>query len=284
MRFILPCLALFTLLSQLQPAQASALSRPQQQLIPGGLAVLELPANFSGEARFNNQPLMIIRPDPQQPALALAGIPLSQQPGPATVQLGDQTQTLMIQPHAYPEQRLTVQKKHVNPDPQQLARIREEMQRMLQVYKSFSPAPDFQAMIWPLHGRESSAFGLRRFFNGEERNPHSGLDIAAPTGTPIVAPAAGTVVLTGDFFFNGNSVFIDHGQGLISMLCHLHSIGVKEGEQLRAGDVIGTVGATGRATGPHLHWTVSLNNARIDPRLLLAADQPHSPAMATTQP
>src|SRR5690606_40133110 len=86
------------------------------------------------------------------------------------------------------------------------------MQRMLQVYKSFSPAPDFQAMIWPLHGRESSAFGLRRFFNGEERNPHSGLDIAAPTGTPIVAPAPGTVVLTGDFFFNGNSVFIDHGQ------------------------------------------------------------------------
>lgn len=282
MRFILPCLALFTLLSQPLLAQASA--RPQQQLIPGGLAVLELPANFNGEARFNNQPLMIIRPDPQQPALALAGIPLSQKPGPAILQLGDQTHTLTIQPHAYPEQRLTVQKKHVNPDPQQLARIRTEMQRMTKVYKSFSPAQNFQPMIWPLHGRESSAFGLRRFFNGEERNPHSGLDIAAPTGTPIVAPAAGTVVLTGDFFFNGNSVFIDHGQGLISMLCHLHSIGVKEGDQLQAGDVIGTVGATGRATGPHLHWTVSLNNARIDPRLLLAADQPHSPAMATAQP
>ena len=148
MRFILPCLALFTLLSQPLLAQASA--RPQQQLIPGGLAVLELPANFSGEARFNNQPLMIIRPDPQQPALALAGIPLSQKPGPATVQLGERTHTLTIQPHAYPEQRLTVQKKHVNPDPQQLARIRTEMQRMMQVYKSFSPAPDFQAMIWPL--------------------------------------------------------------------------------------------------------------------------------------
>src|SRR5690606_10972710 len=127
----------------------------------------------------------------------------------------------------------------------------------------------------PLHGRESSAFGLRRFFNNEERNPHSGQDIAAPTGTPSVAPAPSTVVLTGEFFFNGNSVFIDHGQGLIRMLCHLHSIDVKEGSELQAGDVIGTVGATGRATGPHLHWTVSLNNARIDPRLLLATDQPH---------
>ena len=279
LRFLLPALLCQTLL-----VQASALPRPQQQLIPGGLAVLELPANFSGEARFNNQPLMIIRPDPQQPALALAGIPLSQKPGPATVQLGNQTRTLTIQPHAYPEQRLTVQKKHVNPDPQQLERVRREQQQMSKVYTSFSPAQNFQPMIWPLRGRESSAFGLRRFFNNEERNPHSGLDIAAPTGTPIVAPAAGKVVLTGDFFFNGNSVFIDHGQGLITMMCHLHSIGVKEGDQLRAGDVIGTVGATGRATGPHLHWTVSLNNARIDPRLLLAADQPHSPAVATAQP
>ena len=98
-----------------------------------------------------------------------------------------------------------------------------------------------------------------------------------PTGTPVIAPAAGKVVLTGDFFFNGNSVFIDHGQGLITMMCHLHSIGVTEGTEVQAGDQIGTIGATGRATGPHLHWTVSLNNARIDPRLLLADDQPQSP-------
>lgn len=148
---------------------------------------------------------------------------------------------------------------------------------MDKVYTSFSTARPWQGMIWPVRGRESSAFGLRRFFNGEERNPHSGLDVAMPTGTPVVAPAPGKVVLTGDFFFNGNSVFIDHGQGLITMVCHLHNIGVTEGTEVQAGDQIGTIGATGRATGPHLHWTVSLNNARIDPRLLLADDQPQSP-------
>src|SRR5690606_36383252 len=110
----------------------------------------------------------------------------------------------------------------------------------------------------PVDGRLTSPFGLRRFFNGKERNPHSGLDFAVPTGTPAKAPAAGRVVLVGDYFFNGKTVFLDHGQGFISMFCHLSAIDVKPGDDVPRGAVVGKVGSTGRATGPHLHWNVSL--------------------------
>jgi len=153
-----------------------------------------------------------------------------------------------------------------------MARITQERPRIRNALKHWQEADDVPyKFIAPVKGKKSSSFGLKRFFNKQARRPHSGMDIAAPQGTEIVAPAPGTVIESGNFFFNGNSVFIDHGQGLVTMYSHMDKITVKPGDKVKTGQTIGKVGMTGRVTGPHLHWGVSLNNARVDPQLFLDA-------------
>ena len=165
--------------------------------------------------------------------------------------------------------------RQVNPLAEDMARINRELAEQNEAYQTFSPTqPSNLLFDKPVQGPLSSPFGLRRFFNGEERNPHSGLDFAVGAGTPIKAPAAGKVILIGNYFFNGNTVFVDHGQGLISMFCHMSKIDVTLGQSLPRGGIVGRVGATGRATGPHMHWNVSLNDARVDPAIFIGAFKP----------
>ena len=168
----------------------------------------------------------------------------------------------------YPENHLTIQNKRlVNPYAEDMDRIRRESSIMRTVFASHTAPVDLSSGFEPpTEGIISSPFGLRRVLNGQPRNRHTGLDIAANTGTPILTTAPGRVAASGAYFFNGNTVLVDHGSGLVSMYCHMDEIVVEECSVLEAGEFIGTVGATGRVTGPHLHWTVSLNNVRIDPQ------------------
>ena len=256
-------------------AVAHATELPQQRLAPGGVARIALGASPEApHASFNGVPVLVLRDGAQW--TALIGIALSTSPGPASikVQRGDGVTAALpfqIKPFHYAEQRLTVAPGQVDLSKDDLARYERERAHLAEVTATFSDAPPAQLLLrQPTPGPRSSSFGLRRVFNGQSRNPHSGMDIAAALGTPVVAPAAGRVIDTGNYFFNGNTVWLDHGAGLLTMYCHLSAIDVKVGDEVAPGAVIGAVGATGRATGPHLHWAVSLNRAMVDPALFLA--------------
>jgi len=243
--------------------------------VPGGIARLALgPAPTRPQAFAAGVPVLVL--GDARGWTAIVGIPLSATPGPAKIVLraadGEHTLAYDIRPKHYVEQRLTVSPRTVDLAPEDLARHERERAHQQQVMETFSEpfprAADLHLRV-PVPGRRSSSFGLRRVFNGQARNPHSGMDIAAPTGTPVVAPLPGRVIDTGDYFFNGHTVWLDHGGGLLTMVCHLSSIAVQPGDVLRTGEPLGAVGATGRATGPHLHWGVMLNRAMVDPALFL---------------
>jgi murein DD-endopeptidase MepM/ murein hydrolase activator NlpD len=169
-------------------------------------------------------------------------------------------------------QHLTVENKFVELSSNDLARSRRETQLLKKIFRAVTSARlwdgGFQA---PLQGVEASgSFGKRRILNDQPRSPHSGEDFSAPSGTPVRAPQRGRVVLAEDLFFTGNSVVIDHGLGLYTFYGHLESMAVRIGNVVEAGDLLGGVGATGRVTGPHLHWAARLNNARVNPLSLIA--------------
>lgn len=253
---------------------AQALELPLARPAPGGVVLVPLGAAAERpQVRRGEVPVLVVG----EPSAwtAVVGVALSAKPGASQLMVrrgagAAAAQTFRIAPHRYPEQRLKVSPKQVDLSPEDLARYQREREHQAAVIASFSDStPPTLRMTAPVAGERSSSFGLRRIFNGQPRSPHSGMDIAAATGTPVTAPLAGRVVDTGDYFFNGNTVWLDHGAGLLSMLCHLSAIHVKPGDDLKAGDLLGEVGATGRATGPHLHWSVSLNRAMVDPALFL---------------
>ena len=254
---------------------ATASAMPGNAPVPGGVAVIDLgPASQPAPtARWGEQPLAVVADRGRW--FALLGIPLDTLPGELEISVfSGSTATVRNVPiriKNYPEQRLTIKnKRQVDPDPDDLARIEREQAVTAEVKQRFStPEPQTEFQL-PASGPLSSRFGLRRIFNGQPRNPHAGLDIAVGSGAPISSPAAGVVANTGDYFFNGNTVFVDHGQGLITAYMHMSRIDVHAGQVVRQGEVLGAVGATGRVTGPHLHWAVILNNTPVDPELFFA--------------
>jgi len=259
----------------------SANALPEQSLVPGGIALLGLP---------DYQPETVVRFDGKRVAVfpykktwyAMAGIPLNAKPGDHHFSIEHHngitlnTRISVIE-KKYKEQHLTIKnKRKVNPNKKDLKRIaleRPRKRKAKSIRTDTVPDVDF---VWPVSGRISSIFGLRRFFNEQERSPHNGLDIAAIEGTPVKAAAKGTIIDAGEFFFSGNMIYIDHGQGIISLYAHLSRIDVKPGDTVNTGDIIGAVGQTGRVTGAHLHFAVFANQTLIDPINMLPKNQPSS--------
>jgi murein DD-endopeptidase MepM/ murein hydrolase activator NlpD len=264
--------ALIVFAALVSAAQASDL--PRESRVPGGIALIEIPGgDLAPTALIDARRAAVIRNGERW--LAIVGLPLSTKPGAHKLKVATGKETVdvpfEVTDKRYRTQHLTIKnERQVTPAPDDLQRIESETKRSNTALSKFTTgATPVFALQSPVEGQRSDSYGSRRYFNGQPRNPHSGMDIAAAKGTPIRAPASGTVVETGNFFFNGNTLFIDHGYGLVTMYCHLDEIKVKVGDRLAAGDLLGTVGATGRVTGPHLHWGVALNRAMVDPALFL---------------
>lgn len=249
---------------------------PKERRVPGGVALIEVPdAGAAPVVTFDGRRTAVVQQEDKW--IAVVGLPLGIAPGEHVVHVDTGAETrlveapFMVLDKQYRTQHLTIRnRRQVDPLPEDLKRIESERDRSDAALSRFTTdeLPTF-GLVAPVKGIRSDSYGSRRYFNGKPRNPHSGMDIAAAKGTPVHAPAPGEVVELGDFFFNGNTVFIDHGHGLVTMYCHLDRIDVKAGDRVASGDVIGAVGATGRVTGPHLHWGVSLNRAMVDPSLFL---------------
>ena len=273
-RHFVPQVLLTAILLGFGPTLAQAQLRPEA--VPGGVAEIAVAAAGAPrpEVRFGGRPVLL-----QQRKTgwyALVGLPLDTPVGEQKLDIGpdgdSRPQPFQVAAKDYPVQKLKIaNQKMVTPDPEQIARINAERDRQISIRSQFRQVPVTRTdLALPADGRLSSRFGLRRVFNGEPRAPHTGLDVAVPTGTPIRAPADGVVTLVDDFYFNGKTVFVDHGQSFVSMVCHLDRARVEFGQQVARGERLGDAGSSGRATGPHLHWSVYLNGAAVDPALFIA--------------
>jgi murein DD-endopeptidase MepM/ murein hydrolase activator NlpD len=260
-------------LSALDPATAANL--PKAAAVPGGVAVVRIgAAQAQPVVRCNGNRVLIVGDENEW--LAIVGIALEAKAGENLSLVIERADTkaatlrVSIGPKQYATQRLTVKPGQVELSPEDLARYESERAHLSEVRKSFTDTvPESLTLMQPCEGPRSNTFGQRRFFNGQSRNPHNGMDIPAPDGTPVVAAGESTVIDVGDYFFSGNTVIVDHGRGFLTLYAHLSVAEVTSGERLATGARIGRVGATGRVTGPHLHFSVFLNSVAVDPALFL---------------
>jgi murein DD-endopeptidase MepM/ murein hydrolase activator NlpD len=251
-----------------------------RSLQPGEVVVLTIDTEVRADTlrvRAFNRDMPAIRVDPLQ-WRALVGIDLDVTAGryPIAVEAvaGSKTlratHVLMVRPRRFPTRTLKVDEAFVNPPPGVSGRIAREARELEELWRHSSRASRWSdGFLRPVPNPANSRFGTRSIYNGQPRSQHSGADFLSPAGTPVQAPNAARVVLARDLYFLGQAVVLDHGQGLFSILAHLSAIDVHEGDNVEAGQIVGRVGATGRVTGPHLHWAVRLAGARVDPLALV---------------
>ena len=258
-----------------------ALALPEESRVPGGIALVRLGAVSLNSAKprvwLGEQPVWVSANNGQW--VAVVGLALDLPPGAHNLRTDDgevQRQVEFdVRPKNYPSQHIRLKdSSKVTLSPADEARAVAEIAEIQKLKRHWrdEEADDLQ-FIQPAAGRLASRFGLRRFFNGEARATHSGLDVAIGRGTPVKATARGTVLAVGDYFFNGKTVFVDHGNGLISMVCHLDRIDVQAGDPVSQNQRVGLSGMTGRASGPHLHWSMVLNGVMVDPALFISRDK-----------
>ena len=272
-----------SLLLLLLPSFAFASITVKHTPTPGGIAVFDFESSHNNPRAFYRSIPLYTQHIEGTHWQTLLGIPLMEKAGKKFITIRDfSTRTLSVEIKVPQVKRPAKQniklkgkdKKYVNPNAVHMDRIIKERSILgkARLFYSNKILSD-RLFSRPVSGVITSPFGIKRFYNGQPRRPHTGLDYAGDTGTPIKAPAAGKVILVGNYFFNGNTIFLDHGQGLISVYIHMNKYIAKQGQKVKKGDIIGTIGQTGRTTGPHLHWGVYLNRTVINPNLLLEKTQ-----------
>lgn len=265
---------IFLLFIQVADAATLSLSGPLEKGTAVLLHVKDVPPGSKLKGKLNGKTFPFSADNH-----ALLALDMATKPGKITLRVEIQppqgkkevlSQSFFIPKRSYKEERITLPKKKVHLNPKDLARAKKETRAIKATYKRRQGKAGYsQGFQQPVKGRISGMFGSRRILNGVARRPHSGTDIASPKGTPIITTAPGEVVLVGrNYFFTGNTLVVHHGDGVTSLYAHMDTIRVEAGDWLKAGETIGTIGMTGRATGPHLHWGVLVRHARVDPLLL----------------
>jgi murein DD-endopeptidase MepM/ murein hydrolase activator NlpD len=280
MRRLLPGLLLVLATSGARDPELTVTHRARA-LQPGEVVVLDIASNTpltTVEVRAFGRTERVRALSTPNTWQAIVGIDLEVAPGKhavtisATSASGTTTKEypLDVVAKAFPTRRLTVAPRFVNPPDSVMARIEAEAAELAALWTGLANLTNDAAFVAPVPHRANSAFGTRSVYNGQARSPHGGADFLSPAGTPIVSPATGKIVLAKDLYYTGGTVVVDHGLGIVSLFAHLSKISATVGDMVTRGDTVGLVGATGRVTGAHLHWTLRINGARVDPLSILA--------------